>query len=170
MNALTITGGRIIDPANGVDAHQDLHLLNGRVLARGPAPEGFVPEQRLDVQGQWILPGLIDLCARPLGDFGQELRAAAAGGVTSLCVPPEISPCIDTPAVAERLLEQARREGRARLHPVGALTRALEKAPAVIDVVTTQQAVSSDAQKGLGFVPDYQPLTAWDEAERKRRL
>ncbi|MDY6956846.1 MAG: dihydroorotase [Pseudomonadota bacterium] len=125
MNALTITGGRIIDPANGVDAQQDLHLLNGRVLARGPAPEGFVPEQRLDVQGQWILPGLIDLCARPLGDFGQELRAAAAGGVTSLCVPPEISPCIDTPAVAERLLEQARREGRARLHPIGALTRAL---------------------------------------------
>ena len=27
----------------------------------------------------------------------------------------------------------------------------------------------SQAQKGLGFVPDYQALTAWDEAERKRR-
>ena len=26
-----------------------------------------------------------------------------------------------------------------------------------------------DAQKGLGFVPDYQALTAWDEAEQKRR-
>lgn len=51
----------------------------------------------------------------------------------------------------------------------GALARALENAPAVIDVVTTQDAVSSDAQKGLGFVPDYQPLTAWDDAERKRR-
>ncbi len=51
----------------------------------------------------------------------------------------------------------------------GAIARALEQAPAVIDVVTTQATVSSDAQKGLGFVPDYQPLTAWDEAERKRR-
>ena len=50
-----------------------------------------------------------------------------------------------------------------------AIARALENAPAVVDVVTTQQAVSSDAQKGLGFVPDYQPLTAWDEAEQKRR-
>ena len=50
-----------------------------------------------------------------------------------------------------------------------AIARALEKAPAVIDVVTTREAVSSDAQKGLGFVPDYQPLTAWDEAERRRR-
>jgi acetolactate synthase-1/2/3 large subunit len=50
-----------------------------------------------------------------------------------------------------------------------ALARALAHAPALVDVVTTQQAVSSDATKGLGYVPDYQPLTAWDDAERKRR-
>lgn len=50
-----------------------------------------------------------------------------------------------------------------------AIRRGLANAPAVIDVVTSQQVVSSDAQKGLGFVPDYQALTAWDEAERKRR-
>jgi acetolactate synthase-1/2/3 large subunit len=52
---------------------------------------------------------------------------------------------------------------------VAAIRRGLENAPAVIDVVTSQDAVSSDAKKGLGFVPDYQPLTAWDDAERKRR-
>ena len=52
---------------------------------------------------------------------------------------------------------------------VGALRRALANAPALIDVVTTQSAVSSDATKGLGYVPDFQPLTAWDEAEKKRR-
>jgi thiamine pyrophosphate-dependent acetolactate synthase large subunit-like protein len=51
----------------------------------------------------------------------------------------------------------------------GALRRALANAPAVVDVVTSQDAVSSDAQKGLGFVPDYQALTAWDDAERRRR-
>ena len=51
----------------------------------------------------------------------------------------------------------------------GALQRALANAPALIDVVTSQSVVSSDAQKGLGFVPDFQALTAWDEAERKRR-
>ena len=39
----------------------------------------------------------------------------------------------------------------------------------MIDVVTSQTVVSSDAKKGLGFVPDYQPLTAWDDAERRRR-
>jgi acetolactate synthase-1/2/3 large subunit len=51
----------------------------------------------------------------------------------------------------------------------GALKRALANAPALVDVVTSQSVVSSDAQKGLGFVPDFQALTAWDEAERKRR-
>jgi acetolactate synthase-1/2/3 large subunit len=50
-----------------------------------------------------------------------------------------------------------------------ALLRALANAPALIDVVTSQSAVSSDAEKGLGFVPDYQALTAWDDAERRRR-
>ena len=50
-----------------------------------------------------------------------------------------------------------------------ALERALANAPALIDVVTSQRAVSSDAKKGLGFVPDYQALTAWDDAERRRR-
>ncbi|MFO1074492.1 MAG: thiamine pyrophosphate-binding protein [Geminicoccaceae bacterium] len=51
----------------------------------------------------------------------------------------------------------------------GALERALANAPALIDVVTSQTVVSSDSRKGLGFVPDYQALTAWDDAERKRR-
>jgi len=50
-----------------------------------------------------------------------------------------------------------------------AFRRALANAPAGIDVVTSQDAVSSDATKGLGFVPDYQALTAWDDAERQRR-
>jgi acetolactate synthase-1/2/3 large subunit len=51
----------------------------------------------------------------------------------------------------------------------GALQRALANAPALIDVVTSQSVISSDARKGLGFVPDFQALTAWDDAERKRR-
>ena len=58
-------------------------------------------------------------------------------------------------------------EDPAALEP--ALERALANTPSVVDVVTTQRAVSSDATKGLGFVPDYQPLTAWDDAEKARR-
>jgi acetolactate synthase-1/2/3 large subunit len=51
-----------------------------------------------------------------------------------------------------------------------ALRRALANAPALVDVVTSQSVISSDARKGLGFVPDFQALTAWDDAERKRRM
>ena len=50
----------------------------------------------------------------------------------------------------------------------GAIREAFEKAPALIDVVVTRDALSSDAGKGLGWVPDYQALTAWDDAERAR--
>jgi acetolactate synthase I/II/III large subunit len=51
----------------------------------------------------------------------------------------------------------------------GAIERALANAPALVDVVTSQTVVSSDATKGLGFVPEFQALTAWDDLERKRR-
>lgn len=51
----------------------------------------------------------------------------------------------------------------------GALKRALENAPALIDVVTSQTVLSSDAKKGLGTVHDYQALETWNAAELKRR-
>jgi acetolactate synthase I/II/III large subunit len=62
---------------------------------------------------------------------------------------------------AERVTDPERLEG--------AIRDAFANAPALIDVVTTQDALSSDAGKGLGWVPDRQALTAWDEAEQKRR-
>ncbi len=51
----------------------------------------------------------------------------------------------------------------------GAIKRALANRPALLDVVVTPEAVSSDAKSGLAWVPDLQPLQAWDEAERKWR-
>ena len=51
----------------------------------------------------------------------------------------------------------------------GAVERAFANAPALLDVVVTPEAVSSDAKTGLAWVPDLQPLAAWDEAERAWR-
>jgi acetolactate synthase-1/2/3 large subunit len=62
---------------------------------------------------------------------------------------------------AERVTDPARLKG--------AIEEAFAKAPALLDVVVTQDALSSDAGKGLGWVPDRQALTAWDEAEQARR-
>ena len=50
-----------------------------------------------------------------------------------------------------------------------AIGRALANRPALLDVVVTPEAVSSDAKSGLAWVPDLQPLAAWDEAERQWR-
>jgi acetolactate synthase-1/2/3 large subunit len=50
-----------------------------------------------------------------------------------------------------------------------ALRRAAQNLPAVLDVVVTRDAVSSDAQKGLAGVPDYQALADWNALEEQRR-
>jgi len=50
-----------------------------------------------------------------------------------------------------------------------AIDRALANRPALLDVVVSPDAVSSDAKSGLAWVPDLQPLAAWDEAERAFR-
>jgi acetolactate synthase I/II/III large subunit len=54
----------------------------------------------------------------------------------------------------------------------GAITRALAAlahGPALLDVLVTPEAVSSDAKSGLAWVPDLQALAAWDTAERNWR-
>ncbi len=50
----------------------------------------------------------------------------------------------------------------------GALERAFAKAPALLDVLVTRDAVSPDGQSGLAGVPDLQPLETWDAAEKAR--
>jgi acetolactate synthase-1/2/3 large subunit len=51
----------------------------------------------------------------------------------------------------------------------GAIQRARANLPALLDVVVSPDARSSDGKSGLAWVPDLQPLAAWDEAERKWR-
>jgi acetolactate synthase-1/2/3 large subunit len=50
-----------------------------------------------------------------------------------------------------------------------AIERALANRPALLDVLVTPEAVSSDAKSGLAWVPDLQPLTVWNDAETKWR-
>lgn len=46
-----------------------------------------------------------------------------------------------------------------------AIERALARRPALLDVLVTPEAASSDAKSGLAWVPDLQALGAWDAAE-----
>lgn len=129
---ISIRGGRLIDPANGVDQVTDLHLANGRVFALGATPSGFTAERVIDADGLVVCPGLVDLCARPRepgleqkATIRSEGRAAAAGGITTLCCPPDTDPIIDTPAVAQLIRRIAKTHGLVRVLPAGALTAGL---------------------------------------------
>jgi acetolactate synthase-1/2/3 large subunit len=50
-----------------------------------------------------------------------------------------------------------------------AIQRALANRPALLDVLVTPEAASSDAKSGLAWVPDLQALGAWDSAEKTWR-
>jgi dihydroorotase len=133
VERISIRGGRLIDPANRLDREVDLHLADGRVLAIGEAPPGFQPGRVLDARGLIVCPGFVDLSARlrepgleQKATIASETRAAAASGITTLCCPPDTSPVIDTPAVAQLIQQTAQRHGLARVVPAGAMTRDLD--------------------------------------------
>jgi dihydroorotase len=130
---LHIKNGRVIDPANGIDAVQDLYIADGRIAAAGGAPEGFAAERTIDAAGLVVAPGLVDLSAR-LREPGyeykatleSEMQAAVQGGVTTLVCPPDTDPVLDEPGLVEMLKHRARILNQANVHPLGALTVGLK--------------------------------------------
>jgi dihydroorotase len=131
MNIL-IKNGRVIDPASGFDEVADVALAAGRVLGLRQIPSDFAPARVIDAKGCCVVPGLVDLSAR-LGEPGyehegmleSELAAAVAGGVTSVVCPPDTDPVLDEPGLVEMLRYRSERLHRARVFPLGALTRRL---------------------------------------------
>jgi dihydroorotase len=132
MNLL-VKNGRVLDPAHGVDAVQDLLVLDGRVdrLGRGlAAPAGATV---LDATGKVVCPGFVDIHVhlREPGDEYKETvatgtRAAAAGGFTAVCCMANTSPVNDNGSITEYILDRARTEGSGvRVYPIGAVTRGL---------------------------------------------
>jgi dihydroorotase len=131
--SLLIRGGRILDPANSVDATQDLLLQGGKVAKLGAKltapPEATV----IDATGKVVCPGFIDMHVH-LREPGYEYketvatgtRAAAAGGFTAVCCMANTSPVNDNRSITDYILAKARSEGIVRVYPIGAVTRGLE--------------------------------------------
>ncbi|MBV8660466.1 MAG: dihydroorotase [Burkholderiales bacterium] len=131
--SIVIRNGRVVDPATGHDAVADVYIANGKIAGIGAAPAGFTTHETIDATGLVVAPGLVDLSARlgePGGEHRQllqsELTAAVAGGVTTLCTPPDTDPTLDEPGLVEMLRHRADTLGLARVLPLGALTRHLE--------------------------------------------
>jgi len=88
MDDVLLQGGRLIDPASGVDAVCDLRASRGRIVALG-AQLAATGAEVIDCRGKLVLPGLIDTHAHVYehvtGRFG--LNADLCGvqsGVTTL--------------------------------------------------------------------------------------
>jgi acetolactate synthase-1/2/3 large subunit len=71
----------------------------------------------------------------------------------------------DHAAMAKAFGMHAQRVERAEDLPA-AIDKALKNLPALLDVLVTPEAVSSDAKSGLAWVPDLQALSSWDDLER----
>jgi len=131
MSTLRITGGRVIDPANGIDAVADVWVQDGHIAAIGAAD--LTPDETIDAAGKIVAPGFVDMHVH-LREPGQEWkediasgsRAAVAGGVTSMACMPNTQPRLDHAGVVRQIVERGRKVGLCRVHPIAAVSKNLE--------------------------------------------
>jgi dihydroorotase len=129
VSRLLIKNGRVLDPASGLDAPGDVLVEAGAIAAVGAGLDARGAEI-LDAEGGWIAPGFVDLHCH-LREPGQEYkediasggRAAVAGGFTSVACMANTQPVNDDPSVTDYILDRARTDSPARVHPVAAATK-----------------------------------------------
>jgi dihydroorotase len=130
-HSLLIRGGRVIDPAAGIDAAMDVLLRDGQVA--DVAPPNKIrggSEEKFDARGLIVAPGFIDLHVH-LREPGQSYKetiasgtaAAAAGGFTSVCSMPNTAPVLDSPEWVT-WLRQPQRGAVVNIFPIAAATQA----------------------------------------------
>ncbi len=158
MRTIQISGGRVIDPSQGIDRVTDVFLGRGRVLSVG---EGYEEaDVVVDARGMIVCPGLIDVHVH-LREPGNEedetiatgARAALAGGCTSVACMPNTRPALDSQGAAEFVVLQARRAGFANVYPVGAVSKGREG----IELAELGQLVAGGA---VAFTDDGAPVAS----------
>jgi dihydroorotase len=125
-----LKGGRVVDPANGIDGVRDI-LIEGERIARIGAN---LPVDDADVveipEGLVVCPGFIDMHVH-LREPGQEHKetvatgtaSAVAGGFTAVACMPNTNPVNDNANVTTYILDKAREANLARVYPIGAVSR-----------------------------------------------
>ena len=131
---LILRGGRVFDPALGLDEIADVVIEGDRVTRVGRDASASIPRNDtiriVEASGLWVCPGFVDLHVH-LREPGEEykedidsgLQAAAAGGFTAVCPMPNTRPINDNRAITEMILSRAEQQTRPRLLPFGAITK-----------------------------------------------
>jgi dihydroorotase len=128
-----LKGGRLVDPAAGLDGMFDVLIDGDRIAEVGrDLPTALVDGgEIIDVPpGLVVCPGLIDMHVH-LREPGHEHKetiatgtaAASAGGFTAVACMPNTNPVNDNAGVTELILRKAAESGLARVYPIGAVSR-----------------------------------------------
>jgi dihydroorotase len=131
MPSILITGGRVIDPSQGLDRVTNLLIRDGRIVGvdahgNGQAHADIV----LDARGKIVSPGLIDMHVH-LREPGREedetiatgTAAALAGGFTSIACIPNTEPPLDTQATVEFVQHQAALANNCNVYVVACVSK-----------------------------------------------
>jgi len=129
MSRLLLRGGRVIDPAQGLDEPLDVLINEDTVAEVGPKLSSR-GAQVVEAKGLVVCPGFIDIHTH-LREPGQEhketiatgTRSAAAGGFSAVCCMPNTIPVNDNEGITRLIVERARNEGTVRVYPIGAITQ-----------------------------------------------
>jgi len=130
--SLLLRHGRVVDPANAIDAVQDVLIADGKIARVGRSLAAPADVEVVDASGKIVCPGFIDMHVH-LREPGYEYketvatgtRAAAAGGFTAVCCMANTNPVNDNGAVTDYIRAKAKVEGAVRVYPIGAVTRGL---------------------------------------------
>jgi dihydroorotase len=123
-----LKGGRVIDPASGIDAEMDVLVSDGKVTEVGQRLAASA--EVIDVAGSVVAPGLVDVHVhlREPGREDEETIAsgsacAAMGGFNAVCAMPNTDPACDNASVAEKIRAAGSLAGLVEVIPAGALTK-----------------------------------------------
>jgi dihydroorotase len=130
MKPLLIQGGRIIDPGQKRDGVGSLLISEGKISWVGKESPPDTECDVIDAQGLIVCPGFIDLHChlRQPGFEDKETiasgtRAAARGGLTTICCMPNTEPPLDNKDTVEYIKATAAREGAIRVLPIGCVSK-----------------------------------------------
>ena len=134
---IEITNGRLLNTQGEWEAFNRIQISDGIIshISQEDSASGssFAANTKIDAQGCYVLPGLIDLntsLREPgysvKGSIASETAAAAAGGVTTLCCSPETDPINDSEAVTKLIKDLSQTSNKCQVLPLGALTHTLK--------------------------------------------
>ena len=127
--SILIKNGRVIDPANKIDAVLDVFIQNGKIIKVAPGIQESAATM-IEASGKIVAPGLIDMHVH-LREPGREDKetvasatlAAAKGGVTTVLAMPNTQPAMDCPESLELLRGLIKQNALVNVLICGAITK-----------------------------------------------